>query len=400
MFFNLTTNKTKNFTLHFDLPNGLILNTDEGWESFDIDDCTIILKGYSNLYDLRTLATYLTDCKRTSIKGNFCAFVCKDDKVTILHDKDRGFPIWVGDKTVTNLFARNEEPVWEDCSITIDKEMHVTRQWEAPYVYKKKESLTDTQVIDKIDSVLSETFENFLAQNKTPLKIFLTGGIDTLLAWTYLDSFTKNYEIVDYEYMKYTYFYSMNQKLLETHQPYKQVHLWNDPTVLITGMCGDEYFMRGPHTSAQCLKYHGYNLLESLKESDYMYYFFNRKNCTAGILNGIDAVKPDQSIEDVYTDIFNRNKNDHQHWHIDNTITFTPFKDTSIMEIILRGRAELLLDNARDAAIEKMLIEKRDPKKLKFLEKRKNTTGCYSKYWDKDSSMLSYNKLKHIDEEQ
>jgi hypothetical protein len=192
----------------------------------------------------------------------------------------------------------------------------------------------------------------------------------------------------------------MNQKLLETHQPYKQVHLWNDPTVLITGMCGDEYFMRGPHTSAQCLKYHGYNLLESLKESDYMYYFFNRKNCTAGILNGIDAVKPDQSIEDVYTDIFNRNKNDHQHWHIDNTITFTPFKDTSIMEIILRGRAELLLDNARDAAIEKMLIEKRDPKKLKFLEKRKNTTGCYSKYWDKDSSMLSYNKLKHIDEEQ
>ena len=184
----------------------------------------------------------------------------------------------------------------------------------------------------------------------------------------------------------------MNQKLLETHQPYKQVHLWKDPTVLITGMCGDEYFMRGPHTSAQCLKYHGYNLLERLKESDYMYYFFNRKNCTAGILNGIDAVKQGQSMEEVYTDIFNRNKNDHQHWHIDNTITFTPFKDTSIMEIILRGRAELLLDNARDAAIEKMLIEKRDPKKLKFLEKIKTTHAFKTNNWDNDITMEINNK--------
>ena len=82
----------------------------------------------------------------------------------------------------------------------------------------------------------------------------------------------------------------------------------------------------------------------------------------------MNAVQPGQSMEEVYTDIFNRNKNDHQHWHIDNTITFTPFKDTSITEIILQGDAQLLLDNARDATIEKMLIEKRDPKKLEFLE--------------------------------
>ena len=218
----------------------------------------------------------------------------------------------------------------------------------------------------------------------------MTGGIDTLLAWTYLDSFTKDYEIVDYGYIKHTYFYYLNQKKLEKHGLYNQIHSWEDPTVLITGSCGDEYFMRGPYTAAQCLKYHGYNLLESTKESNYMYKFFNRKNCTAGMLNGMNAVKPDQSIDDVYTEIFNRNKNDFQHWHLDNTITFTPFKDTSIMETILQGNAEQLLNNARDAAIQKKLIAKRDPKKLEFLSRWKNY------YWDEDSSMLFYNKLRQL----
>ena len=121
-----------------------------------------------------------------------------------------------------------------------------------------------------------------------------------------------------------------------------------------------------------------------------MYKFFNRKNCTAGMLNGMNAVKPDQSIDDVYTEIFNRNKNDFQHWHLDNTITFTPFKDTSIMETILQGNAEQLLNNARDAAIQKKLIAKRDPKKLEFLSRWKNY------YWDEDSSMLFYNKLRQL----
>ena len=382
MFFDLTTNERKNFTLHFKLPNGLILNTDEGWQSFDLEDCKIIIKGYTNLYDVTQLTRYLTNCRRTSIKGNFCAFVCKEEKVYLLHDKDRGFPVWIGDNSITNLLKQGT-PVWEDCDLTIDGKMNVTKNFYPPYVFKKQD-MSDVQVIDKIDNLLSETFEKFLSHNDKPLKLYLTGGIDTLLAWTYLDSFTKNYEIVDYEYIKYTYFYSMNQKKIQGHQLYNQIHLWNDPTVLVTGSCGDEYFMRGPHTAAQCLKYHGYNLLEATKESDYMYKFFNRKSCTDAIHDGMNSIKPNQSMEDVYTEILNRNKNDYQHWHLDNTITFTPFKNTAIIETILQSSVNQLLSNARNGIIQKKLIEKKDRNKLEFKSKWKNDL------WDENSLQKFY----------
>ena len=397
MFFDLTTNEKENFTLHFKLPNGLVLNTDDGWESFESSDCTVILKGYSNLYNLKELSSHLTDCKRTSIKGNFCAFVCKGDKVTLLHDKDRGFPVWIGDNTITNL-VEQPTPVWEDCNLTVDGSMNVTKHWGSPYVFKKQE-LSDDQIIGKIDNILSETFEKFLSHNDKPIKIYLSGGVDTLLAWSYLDSFTKNYEIVDYEYMKYTYFFSVNRKKLARHQLYNQIHLWEHPCVLVTGSCGDEYFMRGPYTTAQCLKYHGHDLLKSTKHTDYMYKFFNRKKCSDGMSDGMDSVKPSQSLEDVYTNILNRNKNDYQHWHLENTMTFTPFKDTSITETILQSSVEQLISNAQDATIQNKLIEKLDPRKLKFRSKWKN-------YTDEDSIRSFHNKMRqllnelHSDEEQ
>jgi len=176
----------------------------------------------------------------------------------------------------------------------------------------------------------------------------------------------------------------MNQKKIQGHQLYNQIHLWNDPTVLVTGSCGDEYFMRGPHTAAQCLKYHGYNLLEATKESDYMYKFFNRKSCTDAIHDGMNSIKPNQSMEDVYTEILNRNKNDYQHWHLDNTITFTPFKNTAIIETILQSSVNQLLSNARNGIIQKKLIEKKDRNKLEFKSKWKNDL------WDENSLQKFY----------
>jgi len=84
-------------------------------------------------------------------------------------------------------------------------------------------------------------------------------------------------------------------------------------------------------------------------------------------------------MEDVYTEILNRNKNDYQHWHLDNTITFTPFKDTAITETILQSSVEQLLSNARDGTIQNKLITKKDPKKLELRSKWKNHL------WDEDS---------------
>jgi len=387
MFFELSKSSQKKFPQHFILPNKLVLNTDEGWKKIVLNDYVIILKGYSNNYDLETLASKLTTNERTSIKGNFCAFVCTDDSVKILHDRDRGFPIWIGERSITNLIEQSE-PVWEDCTLTVDSMMNVDKKWTSPYAFKRKE-ISDQSIIDNIHNLLNESFENFLSHNTLPLKMYLSGGIDTLLAWTYLDNFTKNYEIVDYEYIKNTYFYITNKKIIQKHQLYNQIHLWDHPCVLVTGSCGDEYFMRGPHTAGQILKYHGYNLIENISESDYMWYFLNRESSKQGVLNGIDSVKEDQSLESVYEDVFARNKNDFQHWHLDNTLTFTPFKDTSITELVLQSSTEQLISQAKNASIQKELIRKIDNRKLKFLTKWKN-------YYDVDNMTSLWTNINNL----
>ena len=75
--------------------------------------------------------------------------------------------------------------------------------------------------------------------------------------------------------------------------------------------------------------------------------------------------------------------NDHQHWHLGNTITFTPFKDIQILKWILELDEQKyiieLIDNIVDARLEKELIAKNDPNLLQFLTANKNQdrTGIY-----------------------
>ena len=45
------------------------------------------------------------------------------------------------------------------------------------------------------------------------------------------------------------------------------------------------------------------------------------------------------------------NLHDHQHWHLENTLTFTPFKDIEITKLILQLAPEDLIKHFKDAVI-------------------------------------------------
>ena len=64
--------------------------------------------------------------------------------------------------------------------------------------------------------------------------------------------------------------------------------------------------------------------------------------------------------------------NDHQHWHIDETIFFTPFKDIKIPEVMLRIDKDALVDQVLDAGLNRALIHKNDPDILRLLSRQKN----------------------------
>ena len=367
MFFNLSTRRLHNFPYYYTLPNGLVLNTDDGWESYTTDSHTVIIKGYANQYSLSDIVNNLIVQDVPIYKGNFCAFVADNQHVKILHDTNRGFPLWKSDVSITNL-APLEEQIWADQILTIHSDMKVKKSYFKTHD-KNTDNLTDEKIIDKLHSTICDTYEQFLSHNTKPLKIFISGGIDTTTAWAYLDYFTKNYEIIDYEYIKFTPFWTKNRTALKNFWGYKQIHLWDEDCVLITGSNGDENMLRGPLTLALALKKLGITFDDILRTGDYHYYYLMIKNYKE-VMEDLDSIYP--KINDIENYILNRNVNDHQHWHIDKTITFTPFKNIDLLALILTGSNKLLTNQARHGSINRELITKLDPTKLDKVSLNKN----------------------------
>lgn len=366
MFFDLSFSHKENYPNHFLLNNGLMLNTDDGWEEYTFKDTQVVIKGYANKLNLEQAAEQCAIDQIPSLKGNFCAFVSSGPNVKILHDTCRGFPMWCHEKDITNLISGGEQ-IWADCVVTVDSKLNYTKNWFTAYE-KDKRNLTDDEIVDSIHNTLLETCESFLSHNKKPLKLFLTGGIDTTTIWSYIDHFTKDYEMIDYEYMKHTHFYKHNSSIVKDFWGYRQIHLWDEDCVLLTGGNGDENFLRGPITTALALLEYDLKFKDIIKPEDYHYNYlierFGKYQKTA------DELYP--TIDDVTEYILNMNVNDHQHWHLDKTITFTPFKDISILASILASSRDLKVAQARTGEINRRLISKLDPEKLKLLSKQKN----------------------------
>jgi len=365
MFFNINKKSLKNYPVQYELMPDIILNCDQGWHRLRSDNVIVYSKGYCNTLDLQQLMARVQPIPK--FKGNFLAVVVQDDKIYITHDTNRGTPIYLGNDYISNL--EKGEPVWADCLLKIKSDFTVEKTYFEPCV-PIDYNPSDEEIIEGIHKILCETFENFLTHNTLPLKIFLSGGIDTMTLYSYLQQFTNNFELVDYEYIKHTHFYKKNITELKKNWCYNQMHLWEDPCVLVSGASGDENMLRGPKTLEIALTHHGTNLHEVCKRNPtgYHYKYFSKKDIQL-TNNELVCAK---SIKGMKKLILNRNLNDFQHWHLDKTLTFTPFKDLDLLQLILKGSKDLIQKQAADAYINKELIKLTNSSNLKLISNYKN----------------------------
>ena len=70
--------------------------------------------------------------------------------------------------------------------------------------------------------------------------------------------------------------------------------------------------------------------------------------------------------------ILNMLSNDHQHWHLGNTQTWTPFRDLRIPAMLLQLPQDILLTQILHTQIENKLIEIFDQNLLNYISDRKN----------------------------
>lgn len=376
MFFRIDKHTTDRFAHHYSLPNGFVLGVDEGWQSMYMPKGVVYYKGYSSdRKDMQQIVRELCHDPTPRHRGNFCVIVCNTDSIILSHDRDRSFPLWHDDGVITNLEPLPHH-IWANSYVVLEQGINTRKIPRDTVTLPNSYQL----VLERLHRIICETYENFLTHNTRPLKIFISGGIDTTMCYSYLKKFTKRFEVVDYEYKKFTHFYRKNwHHRLQSFWAYRQIHSWGEqPVALVTGGCGDEYFMRGPSTADLYLRgVHDTcvnDLLEGNKES-YMYDYLTREKNQREFRKHLDLpyfneLSKDKEKTILY--VMSNLANDHQHWHIDNTLTFTPWKNTEIPRLVMSLPLDHYKKQLLDAQINKDLIIMNNPDDLSLLSKFKN----------------------------
>jgi len=378
MFFNLAAFDDKNFPNHYRL-GALVLNTDNGWILHEFEDAIFVFKGYVEALVLgKHVLQNLEDHKEL---GNFVCFRYnkRTHTISVMTNRWRGMLIWAKPgKFVSNLYQTNHT-IWNDSTLVIDRAL-VPHETKLDIIGPAIVAPTSIEsVVDNIHEIITDRVHGFLASNQLPLKVFCSGGIDSTLVWSYIKAVTDSYELILENRMQWDYFWCHNrQRILRQFWGYNQIHHWLEPCVLSSGTPGDEFMMRSPTTVNLWCMYHGLDIFDLIADTDLLHHeYFNQHKH----LRLFEQQQQDRSLDAVMQldhasfvqYVCNINANDCQHWHLGNTLTFTPLRDMRIMKLLLSLDPRDLLPQILDSAISRELISRNDKSLLDLLSGKKNT---------------------------
>lgn len=348
------------------------VDLDPGWNK--INDCWV--KGYAVDRTQQDIVETYNWGQLPDIVGNFCVIKVAEQTVKIGHSKDRSFPIWTTKNTISNLYSLHQhvwadEKVWIDCNDKVNTEKILLDG-----------ALTNHLTIEQVaDLIVNRTVlhaQAFLENNFLPIKCFRSGGLDTAFAHALLNYLNVDQENIIGQVMEPNTWLSQNAQELEKFWAYKQIHHWNQPCFIITGSHGDEYFLRGPNAIAMIMAWHNVDFLNILNQSPnaYHYWYFmkpkNQEIFAHAWHNRIRLKKQYPSWQMLTNQILNMFANDHQHWHLGNTLTWTPQKDLDIARWALCLNIDDLIDNSLNGTLIKNCIKRLDPGILDSITLHKN----------------------------
>lgn len=375
MWFKVSKDQDNRFPAQYILSDTHWLNADEGWQEIHTPYGFAYIKGYCFERGINhVLAEELFENPVPRYTGSFVAVLAyKDGSIVITNDTSRATPLYRDDvdSAVGNLCMNKYENIWSDAYVEISNGIHEHRFAAVPTVGTPR---SFDSVVDEIHNLLCAKF-NWLAMNNDIVRVFYSGGIDTLTCISYLRALHVPFELITAEHFDLDHFTVTNDSEIRSYWGYTQIHHYRRPTVFVTGACGDEYFLRGPATANIMLMHLGKNMSQVLQPEHYHYLYFQgleksrlyeKQKHDAEILAAIEHK------HSTHNHILRMCINDHQHWHLGNTITFTPFKDIELLRLTLELDEQNILSAIVDASIQRALINKNEPALLNFLAKNKN----------------------------
>lgn len=376
MFFSISKEAKQNFPNHYRL-GSFVISTDNGWIVHDCEAWTMVYKGYADHSQMLMLLNDIANQITPKFTGNFCAIVydkqCNNLKIQT--DLYRSFPIFYNlNSEVTNL-VKLSNTVYTDNIILITESLDIEYPLKSNFNVIgdiNTSPLTVNQVISEVDKILSTKIQHFIEHNTLPIKVHLSGGIDSLLVYSYLQHYTDNYELVKCQHLDYDYFCLLNQDKIANNWGYQQIHHWREPCVLTSGAPGDEFMLRSPTTCDLFLKYYGIDIIQLVKDNPKcLHYEYFLKEKHLNIFNN-QTIDTSLTQKQMHTQLCDTIINDWQHWHLGNTLTWTPLRDLEIFKLLLRLPVESAFGQILNSDISRQLIEKKFPGGTRLISDQKN----------------------------
>jgi hypothetical protein len=176
-------------------------------------------------------------------------------------------------------------------------------------------------------------------------------------------------------HVDYDEFWLKNSGTLKNFWGYSQIHHWNDPCVLTSGAPGDEFMLRSPVTIDLFLKLQDRDMIALLNQHRWQgclhHTYFNLPKHRTIFAN--DTPMPDWDRKQMLWNLCNILANDWQHWHLGNTLTWTPLRDLEITKLLLRLPVDLALGQIMNSDISCQLIEQNKPGLTSVISDQKNS---------------------------
>jgi hypothetical protein len=337
---------------------------DKGWK----EKYGIWYKGYST--DCRLEDSLLGIVDGYKPNGKWCAIY----KGQIFYPTLRGFPIFSDGTTFTNIKIDGFE--WAT--------------YEHNQVMTIGSQITLEEASHMIGDILLENTKNFFRYNDvTNLTFPFSAGLDTMTCWAILEYSN------DTAYKTFVHL-PINtddtvQKVMGTRREYESDLInktdkdywgythssWNnDLSWYIGGYYAETFQYRDGEAINALANYQGKHIDELASENDYLYWFLKRPS--------LDRYK--QSMLKFENDIelkqylFNTIFYDHQMWHLDNNIVFSPFFDIRIPQVMNRLSVEDLTKNCVSGVIQRNIIKRFCPELLPLLSDFKNEKAVWANF--------------------
>jgi hypothetical protein len=368
MFFHISKQPQENYPCQWQLGSFLI-GTDNGWKNLTIGPVQILYKGYADLGPMESLLGQVMFQSIPHLTGNFCALVVVNDTLTIQTDRYRSFPIYIDHGSINNLVASGRT-VWSDNLITVHDDLATTENQFDLIGEIDISTLSFVDALNQVHDILTRKVHQFLNQNTLPLKVFLSGGVDTMLIYSYLVAADAEFELLDHDLLEHDYFWRANSHVITKHWAYQQTHHWREPCVLASGTPGDEFMLRNPVSGDFYLRHFETSVNDTIMPR-HMQYDYIQSEITQQKLNNQPALL--SNIEQLHQELCNTMLNDWQHWHLGNTLHWTPLRDLDILKIIMRLPLPDVVRQIAHSTFSQSLIERNLPGGTRFLSPQKNS---------------------------